>query len=57
MKRDLNKVSDGFIDLNPINWQSDRQKPHEPFWGKDWPGALAYLIGFTIMMTVVHYLR
>jgi hypothetical protein len=58
MKRDLNEVSgDGVIDLNPANWQSERPKPREPFWGRGWPEALAYLIGLTITMTVIHYFR
>ena len=57
MKRDLNEVSDGLIDLNPANWQSDRPKPDEPFFGEGLFPTLAYVIGFTIMATVVHYFR
>jgi hypothetical protein len=58
MKRDLNEWSDNrTVDLNPANWQSDRPKPHEPFWGSGWPEALAYLVCLTITMAVIHYFR
>ena len=58
MKRDLDEWSDNrTVNLNPANWQSDRPKQPEPFWGHGWPEALAYLVGLTITMTVIHYFR
>lgn len=58
MKRDLDEWSDNrTVDLNPLNWRSDRPKPHEPILGKGWPGALAYFIGLSITLTAIHYFR
>lgn len=57
MKRDLNEVSDGVINLNPANWQSDRPKPKEPFFAAGWPGALAYVVGLAVTLWAVRYFR
>lgn len=57
MKRDLNDVSDGVVDLHPTNWESSRPKQPEPFFDKGWPGALAYFVGLAVTLTAIHYFR
>lgn len=58
MKRDIDEWSDNrTVNLNPANWQSGRPKPHEPFFGEGLFPTLAYVIGFAIMVSAVHYFR
>lgn len=45
------------VDLPPHEWQSEREKPYEPFWGDGLPEAIASLVGLTITMTVIYLLR
>lgn len=49
-------MDDKLIDLEPHEWRSEREKPYEPFWGPGLPEAIAYAIGFIVMVTVVHLL-
>jgi hypothetical protein len=46
-----------FIDLPPTEWKSEREKPAEPFFGKGWPEALAYLVGLALMVTATYFAR
>lgn len=52
----------------PNEWQSDREKPrepffghsgpkNEPFFGPEWPNALAYLISFAVVFSISYWLR
>jgi hypothetical protein len=45
------------IDLNPKNWKSDRPKGKQPFFGSGAPGALAYILSFAVVFTVLYYFR
>jgi len=45
------------FDLEPQNWTSEREKPHEPVFGPGLPGALAWLIGFAITVSITYYFR
>jgi hypothetical protein len=45
------------VDLPPHQWESDRAKPYEPFWGPGWPEALAYITGVMIVATAVYLFR
>lgn len=45
------------IDLQPQEWRSERDKPHEPLFGPGAPAAIAWLIGFGIVVTVTYYFR
>lgn len=50
---DKNKL----IDLPPHEWESELEKPKEPFWGPGWPEALAYLIGLTAVVVATYLVR
>lgn len=45
------------IDLSPHEWRSERDQPHEPFFGPGLPTAVAWLIGFAASTTISYYLR
>jgi hypothetical protein len=45
------------IDLPPDQWRSEREKPREPFFGPGLPEGIAYVVGFTVMATLVYLLR
>lgn len=36
------------IDLPPHQWESERPKPKEPFWGPGWPLGLSVVIGIGV---------
>lgn len=44
------------LDLPPKDWVSDREKkPHEPIFGPGFPGALAWLITFVVVVSARYY--
>jgi hypothetical protein len=45
------------IDLEPTEYRADIPNKKEPILGPRWKEAVAYIIGFTIMVTVVHLFR
>jgi len=45
------------LDLPPHEWKSERKKPREPIFGPGLPGALAWIVGFTIMFSISYYFR
>lgn len=45
------------LDLEPSEWRSEREKPREPFFGKGLGPGLAWLLGFSLMVTIVHVVR
>jgi hypothetical protein len=45
------------IDLPPSDYSSERKKPREPIFGPGLPDALAYLVGFFAVWTVIYLLR
>jgi hypothetical protein len=45
------------LDLEPHNWKSEREKPREPIFGPGLPGALAWVVGFSIVFTISYWLR
>ena len=42
------------VELLPNEWKSEREKPREPIFGSGLPGALAYLVGFVIVFSVLY---
>jgi len=40
------------LDLEPHNWDSDREKPKEPIFGPGLPGALAWVIGLVAAIAI-----
>jgi hypothetical protein len=45
------------IELDPVEWMSERPQAHQPFFGKGLAGGLIWLTGFAIMFSVAHYFR
>lgn len=43
------------IDLSSHEWESAREKPHEPFWGPGLPGAIAYVMSFLATAIAVRW--
>ena len=48
---------DRVVELLPTEWDSDREKPHEPIFGPGLPSAIAYLIGFAIVFSILYWAR
>lgn len=44
---DMNEPKD--LELLPQEWQSEREKPHEPIFGPGWPPFVGMLIGVGIV--------
>ncbi len=44
------------IDLNPKEWKTE-PRPGEPFFGPGLPEAVAYLVGFAVVFSVLYALR
>lgn len=42
------------IDLPPKDYRSDREKPHEPFFGSGAKNALGYALGWLIVSAGVY---
>jgi hypothetical protein len=49
-------MDDKIVDLAPHEWRSERPKSREPIFGPGLPGALAYIVGFAITLTITHWL-
>jgi hypothetical protein len=45
------------IDLEPQDYRASMPNKKEPILGPRWKEAVMYIIGFTIMVTIVHLLR
>jgi hypothetical protein len=43
------------VDLMPHEWESDREKPKEPFWGTGLSDFVTQLIGGGIVLALVLY--
>jgi hypothetical protein len=48
---------DRVVELLPSEWNSEREKPHEPIFGPGLPSAIAYLIGFSLVFSVLYWIR
>jgi hypothetical protein len=45
------------FDLQPKEWTTERPKPNEPIFGPQWPGALAWIVGFALVFSITYYFR
>ncbi len=51
------KKTEKSVELAPMEWDSDRPKPKERFFGDGLPGALAYLVGFVLVFSATYWMR
>lgn len=48
---------DKVVELLPNEWKSEREKPREPIFGPGLPDAIAYVIGFVIVFSVLYWIK